>query len=110
MLKEAQLICMRKKKEYEWQEVEELQERKKIMSDVNIVKKYTRLGDLSTKNFLFKNIRAVLLGYERGILQLWADCYKELLIPLGEGIVPEERSILDCIRILELFPYEKVQL
>ena len=27
MLKEAQLMCTRKKKEYEWQEVEELQER-----------------------------------------------------------------------------------
>jgi hypothetical protein len=60
------------------------------MSDVNIVKKYTRLGDLSTKNLLFKNMRAVIVGYERVILQLLADCYKELLIPLGEGIVPEE--------------------
>jgi hypothetical protein len=27
MLKEAQLICTRKKKEYEWQEMEELRER-----------------------------------------------------------------------------------
>jgi hypothetical protein len=27
MLTEAKLICMRKKKEYEWQEMEELQER-----------------------------------------------------------------------------------
>jgi len=61
------------------------------MSDVNTVKKYTRLGDLSTKNLLFKNIHAVIVGYERGILRLWADCYKELLILLGEGIVQEEK-------------------
>jgi len=61
------------------------------MFDVNTVTKYTRLGGHSTKNILFKNIHEVLVGCERGILQVWADCYKELPIPLGEGIVPEEK-------------------
>jgi hypothetical protein len=61
------------------------------MSDVNTVKKYTRLGGPSTKNLPFKNIHEIVVGYERGILQVWADCYKELPIPLGEGIVPEEK-------------------
>lgn len=60
------------------------------MSDVNTVKKYTRLGSLSTKNLLFKNVHVAIVGYEKGILQVWADCDKELLIPLGKGIVPEE--------------------
>ena len=61
------------------------------MSDINTLKKYTRLGGLSTKNLLFKNIHEVIVGYERGITQVWADCYKELLVPLGDGIVPEEK-------------------
>jgi hypothetical protein len=43
-----------------------------IMSDVNTVKKYTRLGSLSTKNELFKNIHEVIVGYEKGIVQVWA--------------------------------------
>lgn len=61
------------------------------MSVVNTMKKYTRLGGLSTKNLLFKNIHVAIVGYERGILQVWADCYKELLIRLGERIIPEEK-------------------
>jgi hypothetical protein len=39
----------------------------------------------------YKNRHEVIVGYKRGILQVWADCYKELLIPVGEGIVPEEK-------------------
>lgn len=84
MLKEAQLFFKRNKKEYEWQEVEELQERIKS----NVWYKYC---EEIHKNLLFKNTHEVRVGYERGILQVWADCYKELLIPLGEGNVPEEK-------------------
>jgi hypothetical protein len=62
-----------------------------IMSDVNTVNKYTRLGSLSTKNVLFKNIHGVIVGYEKGMLQVWAHYYKELLTTLGKGIVPEEK-------------------
>lgn len=39
----------------------------------------------------FKNIHETIAGYEKGVLQVWADYYKELLIPLGKGIVPEEK-------------------
>jgi hypothetical protein len=50
----------------------------------------------------FKNIQEVIVGYERGVFQIWADCYKELLISLGEGIVPEESLFWNYQDILVL--------
>jgi sorting nexin-29 len=82
--REAKLICKRKKKQYEEQVLEELQESFKNNDSRKFYEGICKIRK-------GKNKQGVIVGDEKGILEAWVDYFKGLLNPLDKGIVPEEK-------------------
>lgn len=60
------------------------------MNHVNSVKDYKTLGRDFTWEPPFGKIN-IIVGDEKGILEVWADNFKELPNALGKGIIPEKK-------------------
>jgi hypothetical protein len=90
--REAKLICKGKKKQYEEQVLEELQERFKNNDSHTSYEGVCKIREgFQPRASLCKNKLGVIVGDEEGILEAWADYFKGLLNPLDKGIMPEEK-------------------
>jgi hypothetical protein len=90
---EAKLICKRKKKkQYEEQVLEELQERFKNNDSLKFYARTRKIREgFQPRTTLCKNKQGVIVGDKKGILEAWADYFKGLRNPLDKGITPEEK-------------------
>jgi hypothetical protein len=99
--REAKLICKRKKKQFEEQVLEELQERFKNNDSHKFYEGICKIREgFQPRTSLCKNKQGVIAGDAKGTLEALADYFKGPFTPLDKGIIPEERSILHHNRIL----------
>jgi len=80
--REARIVCRKKKKYYEEEKLEELQEKYKR----NTLKQfYESIRKIRTgfqpRTTMCKNKQGVVVGEKRGVLGVWATYFKELLNP-----------------------------
>ena len=59
------------------------------MTRIDSMKECMKFG-FSTKKIFCKNKHGVI-AHEKGTLEIWADYFKEVLNPVYEGIIPEEK-------------------
>jgi hypothetical protein len=90
--REAKLICKRKKKLYEEQVLEELQESFKNNDSGKFYEGIRKIREgFKPKTSLCKNKKGLIVVVEKGIIEAWADYFKGLLNSLDKGIIREEK-------------------
>jgi len=89
--REARKVCGKKKKYYEEEKLEELQEkckRNRLKQFCDGIRKI-RTG-FQPRTTMCKNKQGVIVGEEKGVLEVWVTYFKELLNPKGNTTTSEE--------------------